>query len=79
MECLNETCAEGENRDDKEIDDQRPFPAISIREKTKDDLESGRGKRRQTSRMEEKLPLTAPTLRNNNVRVMDVVWFGEER
>ena len=41
MECLNEAGAEGEDRDDKEIGDQRPFPAKSIRDETKGDLEVG--------------------------------------
>jgi len=38
---LDETRAEGEDGDNKEVDDQRPFPAISIRDETKCDLEVG--------------------------------------
>ena len=41
MERLNETGAEGEDGDDKEIGDQRPFPAKSIGDETKGDLEVG--------------------------------------
>ena len=39
MECLNESRAEGEDGDDEEIDDQRPFPAEAIRDETEGDLE----------------------------------------
>jgi len=42
MECLNEAGTEGKDGDDKEIDDQRPFPAKSIRDETEGDLEARR-------------------------------------
>lgn len=38
MEGLNETAAEGEARDEEEIEDQGPFSAETIRNETKGDL-----------------------------------------
>ena len=41
-EGLDETGAEGEDRDKEEVSDQRPFSAVAIGEETKDDLWTGR-------------------------------------
>ena len=72
MEGLNEAGNKRENRNDEEVNDQWPLSTISVGEKTEDNLRRG-GVRGIGGRQEG--VLTAPTGRNNKVRVMDVVWL----